>query len=178
LYIVHPTRLSGTIGLGPGGEILLRVDLPTGQTQEVINGMGEFPQISFSFSHNDEYLLYIPQETSPYKVHILDLTTQKTKMIELQGKGLDGAGFAAWSPGNEKVLLLFQDEQLQYSMVLLNLVGRSQITLVKDLENPLYPIEWKDENIVLLSTNYPDANSGREQWLLDTRNGEMIQKSK
>ncbi|MBL0347531.1 hypothetical protein [Candidatus Villigracilis affinis] len=180
LYIVHPTRLDGTIGLGPGGTTLLKIDLPTGQTYEVINeiaNMIETPQISFSFSQDDKFLLYIPQTSNSYKINILNLATHKARVIELKGNNLYGAGFTLWSSDNNKVILLLKDENGIYSLVLLDLVTSLQTALVNNMQNELYPVEWKDENIVILSSNYYTPDGG-EQWLLNIRNGEMTKLNK
>jgi hypothetical protein len=62
-------------------------------------------------------------------------------------------------------------------LVLLDLVTSLQTALVNNMQNELYPVEWKDENIVILSSNYYTPDGG-EQWLLNIRNGEMTKLNK
>lgn len=185
LYATAPSRCSGWCGLGPGGTFLVRLDLKTGQQTEVIpmNKTGMPQKISIAFSPNDRYMLYIRQSGNPYKVNIVDLGTWQSKEIEIAYPDLTGAGNAVWSPSEGRIVLLTQTADKRggdirsYSVVLVELEKNAQnrlLTFSDADQEVLYPIQWTDEDHVILAP-YDWIEHGKVRWLLNVNTGKMVE---
>jgi hypothetical protein len=178
LYVDSDATWSGWFGVSDT-QALLRLTLTTGQVDPIVNLIPKrWYTAWFSFSPSDDYLLYIPQDEQT-ELHLIELSTWSTKLIDFEDDRSNAAGFEVWSPDEKEILLLVgrgAQDQGVYSLVLVNLVDSSQAVLVDNIENwlALLPDRWYAENQVVLRNNSWSDSFG-ETILLDIRTGALTE---
>jgi hypothetical protein len=171
VYLTHPTRGSGMIGMGPGGTNLLKLDLSTGQTRVLIADMDTVPQISFAFRGDDEFLLYIPQSYGYYGLNVLNLSSGDVQTQFYSSPELIALGYGEWSPDGRSVILLAQTNRLDYQLLVMNLESGARTIAAANLEGALYPRSWNADGTVDLH-----SDTG-EDWILDVETGILQEES-
>lgn len=181
LYVVAYSRISGCCWIGGKYNLLVRLDLETGEQTALINGTpSASPTFSFTISENDRFLLSTPMSTQPYNFSVLDLSSGKTRVVKLKESKPIDLEFAVMSPYDDIIVLpLFRN--LEYndyvvdSFAIVDLKLNTQRVLVSGLKDgeELFPIRWIDSEHVLVSnTRFWNQKQTAEYWSLNINTGE------
>jgi len=152
---------------------LYRLNLKTGKFETMLQGV-----LSFSFSPNDQYLIYIKQE-EPNVIHLLDMSGGTEKQIPFDG-GLVTGRFS-WSLDSTKVVFASgfgksgEDISLVSVYVLSIKYSRIQPLLIKD-SRMLIPDSLGEEWINPETIRMFSLSSNEELWgdyTLNIKTGEI-----
>jgi hypothetical protein len=159
------------------GIVLYRLTLQTGQFSEVLPlGKGDWVFYAFSFSPNDRRLAYIVTDKSPAILNVRDMQSGVEQSYTFDGTYNTGGGFL-WSPDSQNLVFSitqYDPNNHKYIATSIGLWNREKsniVTLVKDHEEVLVPIEWVDETKILLQVLYENDR----KFEFDLRSNELKQ---
>ncbi|NOT04798.1 MAG: hypothetical protein HOP27_09395 [Anaerolineales bacterium] len=190
LFATVGSRLDGCCWItGSRHVLLVRLNLETGEQAALLRTDYYSANVfSFIISDSDRYLLFTPPSYNlPYDFAVLDFQTWETQEIFLKVTGEAHMDYAKLSPKEDKViLLLFEyipyDDYYLDSIVLIDLVSGRQDLLISDIkpEEELFPIQWIDNNHVLMSNINPVYYAGdkiERRWTLDINSGQLEERT-
>jgi hypothetical protein len=138
------------------GQSLVRLDLVTGKIVEILQTKWE-GFYDFSFSDNDRYLAYLRTWLEHPILNIQDLVTGEDVHIPL-GEQFDEAGDVVWSPDKSRIVFSARAgedcENMVNYLVMMNMEDQSQTVLRESTTDFYTPVEWMEENKILLSLGY------------------------
>jgi hypothetical protein len=183
LYAVAYSRISGCCWIGGKYNLVVRLNLETGEQTAIINGArGSDPTFSFTISENERFLLSTPMSNQPYDFAALDLLSGETRVVKLTESKPINLEFAVMSPYDDIIVLpLFKhieyNDYVVESLAIVDLKFNEQRVLVSDLKEgeELYPIRWVDSEHVLVSSANPgfwNEKESAEYWSLNINTGE------
>lgn len=138
------------------GNTLFVLDLQTGTWKPIVKGYFNY----FLFSPVENRLVYIicSQANANTKIdlHVLDLSTGQEELIHIGN--FEQAGYATWSPNGQQIALFAQignmyDENQKYSLVTMNILGKTSKTIILNAIDPSYVINWSEDDILTIKRN-------------------------
>ncbi|MBN8655666.1 MAG: hypothetical protein J0M11_08015, partial [Anaerolineae bacterium] len=190
LFATVGSRLDGCCWItGSRRVLLVRLNLETGEQIALLRTDYYSANVfSFIISDSDRYLLFTPPSYNlPYDFAVLDFQTWETQEIILEFTGETHMDYAKLSPKEDKVILpLFYfipyDDYYLDSIVLIDLTSGMQDILISDIkpEGEIFPIQWIDNNHVLMSNINPVYYAGdkiERRWILDINSGQLEERT-
>src|SRR6266508_1582509 len=185
LFATVGSRLDGCCWItGSRYVLLVRLNLETGEQVALLNSeYYSANTFNFTFSESERYLLFTPPSRQPYDFAILDFQTWETQEIHLKYEKAVHMAYAKLSPKEDKLILpLFKFIPYDYyyvdSIALIDLASGRQDILIAGIEpeEELFPIQWTDDNHVLISNINPVYYAGiktEKHWILDINSGQL-----
>ena len=154
LYLTIRPFMDGGCPKYGGGISLIRLDLLTGKIIQTLrlteNGFGLY---EFSFSKDDAYLAYFQTWIDHPILNIRNSINGDERHIPL-GEQYNEAGNVIWSPDKSRIIFSARSgencENLVYYLVMMNLDNLKQTILLEGPTFDYYPIDWTEENNILL----------------------------
>lgn len=135
------------------GAGLFRLDLQTGETNEVLPPNTTYWWYSFSFSPTDKRLVYGVQAE---EFHILDIKTGQTINVE-KSKGLDEGGGVVWSHDGLQFVYstIFENsisDKFETSIRLVDAQTGNEKIILETINNCYVVREWTTSNILVIES--------------------------
>lgn len=174
LYLTPDFLIDGGCPVYLDGDFLLRLNLTSGQiiqilTTSEVEGINNYYNISFS--HDDQYMAYLRTWLDHPILNLRNLNTSEEQHIDL-GNQFTDAGDVVWSPDQSKIVFSARNLEDCHDMtaylVMLDLNDFSQTILFERTDQIYYPIEWTDNNTIILSKRHSP-----EYFSFDLDTGEM-----
>lgn len=132
---------------------VFRLDLETGETTDILPeihpGNGYY---AFSISPDENYLVYTYQNVSPVQIKLLDLNTNKERVLLTANEDILETGGYGWSPQGDKIvfmiLKMLEDEKRIYSILILDLKSLETRLLVKDFDTRIRFLSWDEQGVI------------------------------
>lgn len=159
-------------GSEPSTGNLLQIDLATGQTHDLFS---EFNRTVYTFSPDNNILIYFTPNIESNKIYVMDLENQEVKTIELDESYFSINPFGLWSNDNQNFVASLTDSSGADSLIVINAVEITQRALFSNPPDLLFPLEWKNQDEVMVTSSlfynrFPEAKI----WLINIHSGEII----
>lgn len=150
---------------------VIQIDLVTGQAYDIFS---EFDEIGYTFSPDDNFLIYATPRINSNKIYILDLSNQEVKTIEWN-EGYLSISPGLWSNDNQNFVATLANTSGVNSLIVINVAEITQRTLFSNPPDLLFPLEWKNQDEVMVTSSlfynrFPEA----KLWLVNIRSGEIL----
>jgi hypothetical protein len=151
---------------------VIRIDLVTGQAYDIFS---EFDEIGYTFSPDDDFLIYATPHIKSNKIYVLSLENQEVKTIEWNEVYLSISPFGLWSNDNQNFVATLANTSGVNSLIVINVAEITQRTLFSNPPDLLFPLEWKNQDEVMVTNSlfynrFPEA----KLWLVNIRSREIL----
>jgi WD40 repeat protein len=150
------------------GDCVFRFDVDTGEVVEIV------PEIrpgyyAFSISPNDNLLVYANQTETPVQIKLLDLNSNKEKVLFTADDEILEAGNFGWSPDLSKLIFstmkIINDKERAYSIRILDLESLETQVIIENTHERLRYEAWDEEDTI--QYGYEDGYGEKTTWKLD-----------
>jgi len=149
------------------GDCIFRLDMNTGEATEILPDM--YPgYYAFAISPDDTQLVYTNQNEAIVKIILLDLHTNKEKILFTADENILETGSFGWSPDMNKLLFSNSDKNGIDSIYMFDLETLEIETIISDMSRWFGFESWSDTGKVYYRDTY------RALWELDLGNKSFI----
>ena len=170
LYLVNRSCCPHTDTMSTG-DALYRLNLQTGDWRLIVPGYFNY----YSFSPSERRLVYIlnnqANANDAVYLHVVDLSTGREEIVN--AGNFEQAGQAVWREDGLQLALIAQigniyDDNRKYSLLVLDVLQRTQKTIILDSSEALSIINWSNDDILAINKVKKLENAGYYVSQIDT----------